>query len=182
MRKHFAYKMRYEAMRRQGQRNDLTSSRFGKKLWADQELAKEVGESRGQIHRYLRLVEVIPQLLDLVDKKALAIATAVEISFLDTKIQEMLYEYMLENDICKTFQIFALRDYLKENDDITKMELIRILNENAPINENNRFQKITITKEKLKDYFPVFYTKSQMEKVLFQLLDEWKKQNNQSED
>ena len=180
--KAFAYKMRYEAMRRQGQRNDLTSSRFGKKLWADQELAKEVGESRGQIHRYLRLVEVIPQLLDLVDKKALAIATAVEISFLDTKIQEMLYEYMLENDICKTFQIFALRDYLKENDDITNMELIRILNENAPINENNRFQKITITKEKLKDYFPVFYTKSQMEKVLFQLLDEWKKQNNQSED
>lgn len=180
--KAFAYKMRYEAMRRQGQRNDLTSSRFGKKLWADQELAKEVGESRGQIHRYLRLVELIPQLLDLVDKKALAIATAVEISFLDTKIQEMLYEYMLENDICKTFQIFALRDYLKENDDITKMELIRILNENAPINENNRFQKITITKEKLKDYFPVFYTKSQMEKVLFQLLDEWKKQNNQSED
>ena len=62
--KAFAYKMRYEAMRRQGQRNDLTSSRFGKKLWADQELAKEVGESRGQIHRYLRLVEVIPQLLD----------------------------------------------------------------------------------------------------------------------
>ena len=180
--KAFAYKMRYEAMRRQGQRNDLTSSRFGKKLWADQELAKEVGESRGQIHRYLRLVELIPQLLDLVDKKALAIATAVEISFLDTKIQEMLYEYMLENDICKTFQIFALRDYLKENDDITKMELIRILNENAPINENNRFQKITITKERLKDYFPVFYTKSQMEKVLFQLLDEWKKQNIQSED
>ena len=180
--KAFAYKMRYEAMRRQGQRNDLTSSRFGKKLWADQELAKEVGESRGQIHRYLRLVELIPQLLDLVDKKALAIATAVEISFLDTKIQEMLYEYMLENDICKTFQIFALRDYLKENDDITKMELIRILNENAPINENNRFQKITITKERLKDYFPVFYTKSQMEKVLFQLLDEWKKQNNQSEE
>ena len=180
--KAFAYKMRYEAMRRQGQRNDLTSSRFGKKLWADQELAKEVGESRGQIHRYLRLVELIPQLLDLVDKKALAIATAVEISFLDTKIQEMLYEYMLENDICKTFQIFALRDYLKENETITKMELIRILNENAPINENNRFQKITITKEKLKDYFPVFYTKSQMEKVLFQLLDEWKKQNNQSEE
>ncbi|MBQ1822376.1 MAG: ParB/RepB/Spo0J family partition protein [Lachnospiraceae bacterium] len=180
--KAFAYKMRYEAMRRQGQRNDLTSSRFGKKLWADQELAKEVGESRGQIHRYLRLVELIPQLLDLVDKKALAIATAVEISFLDTKIQEMLNEYMLENDICKTFQIFALRDYIKENETITKMELIRILNENAPINENNRFQKITITKEKLKDYFPVFYTQSQMEKVLFQLLDEWKKQNNQPEE
>ena len=88
---------------------------------------------------------------------------------------------MLENDICKTFQIFALRDYLKEHETITKMELIRILNENAPINENNRFQKITITRERLKDFFPVFYTKSQMETVLFQLLTEWKKQNQTEE-
>ena len=182
--KAFAYKMRYDAMRRQGQRNDLTSSRIGTKLpegRADDELAEKVGESRGQLHRYLRLVELIPSILDLVDKKALALATAVEVSFLDAKVQEMLYAYMLENDICKTFQIFALRDYLKEHETITKMELIRILNENAPINENNRFQKITITRERLKDFFPVFYTKSQMETVLFQLLEEWKKQNNQSE-
>ena len=124
---------------------------------------------------------MIPPLLDLVDKKALALATAVEVSFLDAKVQEMLYAYMLENDICKTFQIFALRDYLKEHETITKMELIRILNENAPINENNRFQKITITRERLKDFFPVFYTKSQMETVLFQLLTEWKKQNQTEE-
>ena len=179
--KAFAYKMRYDAMRRQGQRNDLTSSRIGKKLWADQELAKEVGESRGQIHRYLRLVELIPQLLDLVDKKALALATAVEISFIEPKIQEMLYAYMQENDICKTFQIFALRDYLKENGTITKMELIRILNENAPKNEDNRFQKITLTKNKLREFFPVFYTKSQMENVLFKLLEDWKKENAETE-
>lgn len=179
--KAFAYKMKYDAMRRQGQRNDLTSSRIGKKLWADQELTKEVGESRGQIHRYLRLVELIPQLLDLVDKKALALATAVEISFIEPKIQEMLYEYMQENDICKTFQIFALRDYLKENGAITRMELIRILNENAPKNEDNRFQKITLTKNKLKEFFPVFYTKSQMENVLFKLLEDWKKENTETE-
>ena len=179
--KAFAYKMRYDAMRRQGQRNDLTSSRIGKKLWADQELAKEVGESRGQIHRYLRLVELIPQLLDLVDKKALALATAVEISFIEPKIQEMLYAYMQENDICKTFQIFALRDYLKENGTITKMELIRILNENAPKNEDNRFQKITLTKNKLREFFPVFYTKSQMENDLFKLLEDWKKENAETE-
>ena len=89
----------------------------------------------------------------------------------------MLYAYMLENDICKTFQIFALRDYLKENGTITKMELIRILNENAPKNEDNRFQKITLTKNKLREYFPVFYTKSQMENVLFKLLEDWKKKD-----
>ena len=149
---------------------------------ADDELAEQVGESRGQLHRYLRLVELIPPILELVDKKALALATAVEVSFLDHEVQQMLYEYMCENEICKTFQIFALRDYLKENDTITKMELMRILNENAPKDESNRFQQLTITKKKLQEYFPVFYTKSQMEKVLYQLLEEWKRQNNQSEE
>ena len=78
-----------------------------------------------------------------------------QVSFLDHEFQQMLYEYMCENEICKTFQIFALRDYLKENDTITKMELMRILNENAP--------------------------KSQMEKVLFSLLEEWKKKNSEVE-
>ena len=171
------------AMRRKaGRPSKNNSSRVGRNFQTDIVLAEEVGESRCQLHRYLRITELIPPLLDLVDKKALALATAVEVSFLDTKVQEMLYAYMLENDICKTFQIFALRDYLKEHETITKMELIRILNENAPINENNRFQKITITRERLKDFFPVFYTKSQMETVLFQLLTEWKKQNNQSEE
>lgn len=181
--KAFAYKMKYDAMRRKaGRPAKNNSSRVGRNYQTDIVLAEEVGESRGQLHRYLRLVELIPQLLDLVDKKALALATAVEISFIDPKIQEMLYAYMMENDICKTFQIFALRDYLKENETITKMELIRILNENAPQNVGNRFQKITLTKNKLKEFFPVFYTKSQMENVLFKLLEEWKKENTETED
>lgn len=181
--KAFAYKMKYDAMRRKaGRPAKNNSSRVGRNYQTDIVLAEEVGESRGQLHRYLRLIELIPQLLDLVDKKALALATAVEISFIDPKIQEMLYAYMMENDICKTFQIFALRDYLKENETITKMELIRILNENAPQNVGNRFQKITLTKNKLKEFFPVFYTKSQMENVLFKLLEEWKKENTETED
>ena len=71
--------------------------------------------------------------------------------------------------------------YLKENDTITKMELMRILNENAPKDESNRFQQLTITKKKLQEYFPPFYTKSQMEEVLFSLLEEWKKKNSEVE-
>ena len=180
--KAFAYKMRYEAMKRQGKRNDLTSSQLGKKLWADDALAAEVGESRNQIHRYLRLTEVIPVILDLVDKKALAIVTAVEVSYLSPQVQKMLYDYMLENGICKAFQLYALRDYLKEHGSITKMELIRILNENAPKNETNKFQKITIPTTKLKEYFPTFYTKSQIENVLFKLLEDWKKENSDKEE
>ena len=179
--KAFAYKMKYDAMKRQGKRNDLTSSQIGKKLWANEQLAKEVGESRNQVHRLMRLTEVIPRILDLVDKKAMALVTAVEVSYLDTSVQEMLYEYMMDNDICKAFQLYAVREYLKEHETITRMELWRILNENAPKDESNRFQQLTITKKKLQEYFPVFYTKSQMEKVLYQLLEEWKKQNNKSE-
>lgn len=179
--KAYAYKMKYEAMKRQGKRNDLTSSQLGKRLWADEQLAKDVGESRNQVHRFLRLAEVIPCILDLVDKKVLAVVMAVEISYLDSEVQEMLYEYMMENDICKAFQLYALREYMKEHETITKMELIRILNENAPKDESNRFQQLTITKKKLQECFPTFYTKSQMEKVLFQLLEDWKKENDKAD-
>ncbi len=174
-----AYKMKYDAMKRQGKRNDLTSSQLGRKFWADEKLAADVGESRNQVHRYLRLAEVIPCILDLVDKKALALVTAVEVSYLDTSVQEMLYEYMMDNDICKAFQLYAVREYLKEHETITRMELWRILNENAPKDESNRFQQLTITKKKLQEYFPTFYTKTQMEKVLFDLLADWKKKQGE---
>lgn len=178
--KAFAYKMRYEAMRRQGQRNDLTSSRIGTKLQegrADEVLANEVGESRGQLHRYLRLTEVIPDILDLVDSKILALATAVEISFLNETVQKLLYEYMKENGACKTYQIFAIRDHLKEHETITRLEVIKILNENRPKDESNRFQRIILTKPKLREFFPPFYNRAQMENVIFNLLSEWKKEN-----
>ena len=178
--KAFAYKMRYDAMKRSVGR-PKKYSQLGSISQTDEALAAEVGESRNQVHRFLRLTEVIPAILDLVDKKALAIVTAVEVSYLSPQVQKMLYDYMLENGICKAFQLYALRDYLKEHESITKMELIRILNENAPKNETNKFQKITIPKAKLKEYFPTFYTRSQIENVLFKLLEDWKKENADKE-
>ena len=175
--KAFAYKMRYEAMKRQGNRNDLTSSQIGKKSWANIRLAEEVGENRNNIHRYLRLTEVIPKILDLVDSKAMALMTAVEVSYLDKDTQEWLYEYMKENGVCKSFQLYAVREYLKEHETITKMQLIKILNENLPKDVGNTFQKITLSTTKLQEYFPGFYTRSQMENVIFKLLADWKKEN-----
>ena len=176
--KAFAYKMRYEAMRRKaGRPSKNNSSQFGRNFQTDIVLAKEVGESRGQLHRYLRLAELIPDILNLVDIKVLALATGVEISFLNEKVQGYLFEYMKENGACKTYQIFALREYLKENEDITRLETIRILNENLPRDESNRFQRIELTKPKLLEFFPPFYTKPQMENVIFSLLEQWKKEN-----
>ena len=180
--KAFAYKMRYEAMRRSVGRPKKYSQVGRISSQTDIVLAEEVGESRNQLHRYLRLTELIPSILDLVDKKALALVTAVEISYLSSEVQEMLYAYMMENDICKAFQIYALREYLKNNETITKQELIRILNENAPKDESNRFQQLTITKKQLKEFFPVYYTRSQMEKILFELLAQWKKENIEAEE
>ena len=180
--KAFAYKMRYEAMRRSVGRPKKYSQVGRISSQTDIVLAEEVGESRNQLHRYLRLTELIPSILDLVDKKALALVTAVEISYLSSEVQEMLYAYMMENDICKAFHIYALREYLKNNETITKQELIRILNENAPKDESNRFQQLTITKKQLKEFFPVYYTRSQMEKILFELLAQWKKENIEAEE
>ena len=181
--KAFAYKMRYEAMKRKaGRPSKNNSSQFGRNFQTDIVLAEEVGESRNQVHRFMRLTELIPSILDLVDRKIVAIVTAVEISYLTADVQEMLYDYMKENGECKAYQIYALRDYLKDNGKITRLELIRILNENAPKNETNKFQKITISTTKLKEYFPTFYTRSQIENVLFKLLEEWKKENGDKEE
>ncbi len=171
-----AFKMRYEAMRRSTKQYDY-SRELGRRLWADEQLAKEVGESRQNVQRFIRMAEVIPSILDLVDKDVLAVTTAVEISYLDKNVQEMLYDYMMKNDICMAYQLYALRDYLKENTEITKSELMRIMYESAPVDTSNRFQRIILTKPKLKEFFPTYYTKRQMEKVIFDLLTEWKKNN-----
>ena len=176
--KAFAYRMRYDAMKRSIGR-PKKYSQFGSISQTDIALAEQVGESRVQLHRYLRLTEVIPDICDLVDRKIVALATAVEISYLSEVVQSWLFEYMVENGACKAYQIFAVRDYLKANDDITKLALIKILNENLPRDESNRFQKITLQKSKLQEYFPTFYTRTQMENVIFKLLEQWKKENGE---
>ena len=96
--KAFAYKMRLEAMNRQGQRSDLTSSPMGTKLRSDAELAEKVGESRNQIQRYIRLTELVPEILQMVDDRQIAFRPAVEISYLTEEQQYTLLEAMSYND------------------------------------------------------------------------------------
>lgn len=92
--KAFAYKMRLEAMKRQGERSDLTSSPMGTKLRSDAELAEKVGESRNQIQRYIRLTELVPEILQMVDERQIAFRPAVEISYLTEEQQYTLLEAM----------------------------------------------------------------------------------------
>jgi ParB family chromosome partitioning protein len=186
--KAFAYKMRYEAMRKQGNRSDLTSSQNGTKLQkkknvsqngiklrADEELANQVGESRNQVHRYIRLTELIPELLEMTDQGRVALLTAVDISYLDEKLQKWVYEYIKENGIVKSYQIAAVRQFLDTyHEDLKKNQLIQILNEHQPIRQPA--MKLSFTSNQLRKYFPAYYTSEEAKAVIEKLLKQWKKE------
>ena len=170
--KAFAYKMRYEAMKRQGSRNDLTSYQVGTKLRADEELAKELGESKNQVYRFIRLTELIPELLEMVDAKKMPLVTAVDISYIDPKVQQYLYEYIKENGMVKSYQVTALRKYLEDYETIGQSKMIAVLNE--VITGKTQKKSVHFTEKKLRKYFSSNYTVSDMEKIMIRLLEKWK--------
>ena len=171
--KAFAYKMRYEAMRRQGARADLTSSLIGTKLRADEQLAKDVGESRNQVQRFMRLTEVIPEILEYVDNKKLALYTAVEISYLPVNVQKWIHTYIKENGMLQTTDVAALR----RNEDIDKLtqdKLIKFFNTMKPVPTVSK--KISLSGARLDKYFPLTMTQEEREAVIYELLARWKEE------
>ena len=168
--KSFAYKMKLEAIKRQGFRADLTSDQNGRKSESAYTIAEEVGESKTQIRRYIRLTELIPDLLSLVDTKKLLFTVGVEISYLDKEMQGWIEEYIRECGTINLLQICSLRKVL-ENRSITQEELIQFLNTKR--NGLLRGRKITLRAEQLEPFFPVGYTGKQMEEVILMLLKNW---------
>lgn len=173
--KAFAYKMKLAAMKHQGQRSDLTSSPLGMKLEKRQSLdvmADEVGDSRNQIHRYIRLTELIPHLLSLVDQEKLPLRPAVEISYLPLDEQKLLYDVIED----KAFgppsmeQAKRMREYCEQTE-LTMSLIIDILSDAKP-----SAVKVTLKKKCLSQYFPKEYTQQQMEEVILSLLETWKSQ------
>ena len=173
--KAFAYKMKMEAMRNQGYRRDLqsgtTSCQNGTKFRSDEEISDQVGESARQVQRYIRLTELIPELLDYVDKKRIQFTVAVEISYIDQEVQKWLYEYIRDNGTIKINQISILRTQLLTGA-ITQAKMISLLNESQPGKAPTL--KLTFTEKKLKEFFPAGYSVTEMRNVIEQLLDEWK--------
>ena len=171
--KAFAYKMKLEAMKRQGSRTDLTLSQNETKLRSDEILSKQVGESRAQVQRYIRLTELIPDLLELVDKKRLNFTIAVDISYIPQDVQKWIYEYICDNGFIKPNQIAALRNYLGQGS-VTQSLMISILNSHIPVKAPAR--KVTLNEKKLTKYFPKNYSSEDMEKVIESLLEKWKQE------
>mgnify|MGYP002529719109 CR=1 FL=1 len=170
--KAFAYKMKMDAMKRQGIRTDLTSCQNGTKFRADAAMAEQIGESARSIQRYIRLTELIPDLLDYVDKKRLQFTVAVDISYIDKEIQTWLFEYIKENGTVKAVQVAALRTAL-EVGPMTQAKMISILVNSQPGRKQE--QKITLSEKKLRNFFSDKYTAEDMESVILELLDQWKR-------
>lgn len=180
--KAFAYKMKMDAMKRQGVRTDLcnktkcedvsniTSAQNERKLEAADIIGEDVGISRAQVRRYIRLTYLIPSLLDLVDQRRLQFTCAVDISYFDKNIQTWLNEYIRENVLIKPNQIAALREHT-EKENIDQQTMISILNESLP--GRVPAKKVVINEKKLKKYFPKEYTSAQMEQVIENLLEQW---------
>jgi ParB family chromosome partitioning protein len=123
-----------------------------------------------QVQRYIRLTELIPEILDYVDRKRITMALGIEISYFDKELQGWLYEYMHENGMVRQAQI----DVLKESnaDNLTQYSMIALLNDALPKKKSDG--KLTLSKKKLDQYFPAKYDTDSREKIIMQLLKKWK--------
>lgn len=174
----YAYKLKLEAIKHQGKKLELTSSQVGMRLQALDIVGKESGDSRNQVHRYIRLTELTPDLLDLVDDKKIAFNPAVEISFLSHDEQRQLLEVM---DMQQTSPSLSQAQRMKKFSQEGKLSFDVMT---AIMSEEKRadLDKITLTGDRLKKYFPRSYTPQQMEETIIKLLEGWSKKRQHSQE
>ena len=166
----FSLKMKMDAIKRQGQRTDLTSGHDAQKLSAEI-IGEEAGMHGRTVTKYIRLTELVPVLLDLMDSRKINFLTGVELSYLDKDMQGWIYEYVKENGFLKKEQITALRN--TENlENITQTTMIQIMNGALPENRSNG--RVNLSERKLDKYFPPHFSSSERESVIINLLEKWK--------
>lgn len=175
--KAFAYKMKLEAMNRQGQRTDLTLSQVGTRLRSDEIISNQTGESRNQIQRYIRLTHLISDILEMVDNKNIAFNAAVEISYLSEKEQELLHDNMDVNECSPSLsQAKRLKKYSQEGK-LTEDVIDAIMTE-----EKETDTKLVLKGDTIKKYFPKEYTPMQMQQVITKLLENWYRKRMQEKE
>lgn len=170
----FAYKMKLEAMKHQGERSDLTSGQVGPKLRSDEQLAQEVGESRKQIQRFIRLTNLVPDLLDLVDCKQISFNPAVELSYLSPEEQETFLQAMDEVQAAPSLSQAQRLKKLAQDGNFTMDAAREILNEV----KKGDLERVTFRNEQLRRFFPRSYTAQQMQDTIIKLLDQWQKKKS----
>ena len=174
----FAYKMKLEALKNQGARSDLTSDQVGQKLWSVEQVASDAGESKTQIQRFIRLTNLVPELLDLVDEKKISFNPAVELSYLDEKQQRDFLEAMNDTQNAPSLSQAIRLKKLAQEGKFTYEAAFAVMGEA----KKDELDKVIIKNDTLRKYFPRSYTPKQMEDTIIKLLDQWqRKQQRQNE-
>ena len=172
----FAYRMKLEAIKRQGARSDLTSAQVGQKLNARQMVAKDARESAGQIQRFIRLTKLIPQLLDMVDEKKIAFNPAVELSYLKPQEQMELLDTMESEQATPSLsQAQRLKKFSQEGH--LSIDVMRAIMSEE---KKHDLDRVTIGSDKLQKYFPKSWTPAQMETQIIKLLESWHRKRQQA--
>ena len=174
----FAYKMKLEAIKHQGARTDLTSVQVEQKLSARDQVAKEAGERSGiQVMRYVRLTELIPELLDMVDEKKIAFNPSYELSFLKPDEQQMLVETMdYEQATPSLSQAQRMKKFSQEGK-LSEDVMLAIMSE-----EKGDLDKVTLSSDTLRKYFPKSYTPAKMQETIIKLLEQWQKKRQRDQE
>lgn len=171
-----AYKMKMEALKRQGVRTDLTSSQVETKLRSDQKVAEEAGESRAQIQRYIRLTELQPELQQMVDEKKMAFTPAVEISYLKPNEQRMLLDTISSEQATPSLSQAQRLKKLSQSGELTDDSMLSIMSEQKKPERND----LTIPADVLEKFFPRSFTPMKMQEVIIKLLESWQRKRQQS--
>ena len=178
----FSFKMKMDAIKRQGARDDLTSGtefqKSGIKVdsWSKEVVGDEAGMTGRQVAKYIRLTELIPELLDNVDVKKITLTMGVDLSYLDVQVQKWVYEYFKENGFLKPVQVEALKNHSNLSNASQHM-IITILNEALP--KKSTAARVSLSEKKLDKYFPPHYSAKDRENVIIQLLEQWSTQQAQ---
>ena len=174
----FAYKMKLEALKNQGARSDLTSDQVGQKLWSVEQVASDAGESKTQIQRFIRLTNLVPELLDMVDEKKIAFNPAVELSYLDESQQRAFLEAMNDTQNAPSLSQAQQLKKMAQQGEFSYEKAFDVMGQEKKSEKDT----VTIKNETLRKYFPRSYTPKQMEDTIIKLLDQWqRKQQRQNE-
>lgn len=167
----FSYKMKLEAMKHQGQRGDLTSDQVGQKSWAVNQLADDANESKTQVQRFIRLTNLIPEILDMVDEKKIAFNPAVELSYLKPSEQKKFLEAMDYAQASPSLSQAQRLKKLSQEGGCTLDAMCEMMNEI----KKDELDHVTIKNEVLRKYFPKSYTPKQMQDTIIRLLEKWQR-------
>ena len=167
----FSYKMKLEAIKHQGERGEATSSQLGMKLQSLDIVGKEAGDSRNQVHRYIRLTNLIPEILDMVDEKKIAFNPAVELSYLKPSEQKEFLEALDYAQASPSLSQAQRLKKLSQEGGCTLDAMCEVMNEI----KKDELDHVTIKNEVLRKYFPKSYTPKQMQDTIIRLLEKWQR-------